>query len=114
MKLTYSKVGDYMLPNLEAPAPPRIGKYGMLRQSFLREERKGIYTGLFLAGNLNQHLEQVDTQANEMLDTLIRQMKASQGITEKLKAQDQIEWLRRMNSVINTAEEIVLREIVYI
>ena len=114
MEITYSKVGDYMLPNLEAPAPPKIGKYGMLRQSFLRKEHKGVYTGLFLAGSLNQHLEQVDAEANEMLDTLVRKMTASQGITEKLKAQNQLEWLRRMNSIMNTAEEIVLRDLVYI
>ena len=112
MEITYSKVGDYMLPNLEAPAPPNIGKYGMLRQSFLRKERKGVYTGLFLAGSLNQHLEQVDAEANAMLDTLVSQLKASEGITEKLKARDQLEWLRRMNSVMNAAEEIVLKEIV--
>ena len=68
MKLTYTMQGDYLLPNLEVPEAPKVGKYGMLRRSFLRSHRKALYTGMMLADKLNAHLEEVDRQANEMLE----------------------------------------------
>ena len=113
MELTYRVEGDYLLPNLTMPEAPKLGKYGMLRRSFLRERRNGIYTGLFISGRLNTHLEEVDKQANEMLERLTEQMSKAEGVTEDLKASDQMKWVGLMNNIRAGAEEVVLREIVY-
>ena len=113
MELTYSQKGDYLLPDLAAPEVPRLGKYGMLRQSFLRKNRKGVYTGMFLAGTLKEHLEETDSQAQQMMDGIVRKMKEEQNVSETLKAQDQMKWLRMMNNIQQAAEEIVLRELIY-
>ena len=113
MELTYRKVGDYFVPNLEIPESPKIGKYGMLRRSYLRRDHQGIYTGLLLSGKLNKHLEEVDQQADEMVKRLVSQMVKLQGVTEELKAQDQLKWVGVMNNIRAAAEEIVLKELVY-
>ena len=110
MELTYRKVGDYFIPNLEVPESPKIGKYGMLRRSYLRRDHQGIYTGLLLSGKLNKHLEEVDQQADEMVKRLVSQMVKLQGVTEELKAQDQLKWVGVMNNIRAAAEEIVLKE----
>lgn len=90
MELTYRTEGDYQLPNLTVPESPKIGKYGMLRRTYLREHRNGIYTGMLLSGKLNRHLEETDRQAQEMVDSLTREMAAQQGVTEQLKAASQM------------------------
>ena len=90
-----------------------IEKYGMLRKSYLQEHRKGLYLELVLAGKLNEHLYQIDEEHNQMMDRLVEQMKERQGVTEELKMQDQMVWVRRMNNIRACAEEIVLKEIVY-
>ena len=90
-----------------------IGKYGMLRKSYLQEHRKGLYLELVLAGKLNEHLHQVDEECNQMMDRLVDQMKEAHGVTEELKMQDQMVWVRRMNNIRACAEEIVEKEIVY-
>ena len=113
MELTYCKVGDYFIPNLEVPESPKIGKYGMLRRSYIRKNRQGIYTGLLLSGKLNKHLEEVDQQADEMVKRLVSQMVKLQGVTEELKAQDQLKWVGLMNNIRAAAEEIVLSELIY-
>lgn len=113
MELTYTKHGDYYLPDLVAPESPHVSKYGMLRRKFLREHRDGIYTGMLLTGKLNAHLEEIDRQANEMLDRLTRQYAAAEGVTEALKAADQMGWVQAMNSIQSRVEEVVLRELVY-
>lgn len=113
MELTYTKHGDYYLPDLVAPESPVISKYGMLRRKFLREHRDGIYTGMLLTGKLNAHLEEIDRNANEMLERLTRKYAAAEGVTEALKAVDQMAWVQAMNSIQNRAEEVVLRELVY-
>ena len=86
MELTYTRHGDYYLPDLVAPESPVISKYVMLRRTFLREHRDGIYTGMLLTGKLNAHLEEIDRQANKMLEQLMRQYAAAEGVTEALKA----------------------------
>ena len=91
-----------------------IEKYGMLRKSYLQEHRKGLYLELVLAGKLNEHLYQIDEEYNQMMDRLVEQMKERQGVTEELKMQDQMEWVRRMNNIQATAEEIALKEIIYL
>lgn len=113
MELTYTRHGDYYLPNIKAPESPRVSKYGMLRRTFLREHRDGIYTGMLLTGKLNAHLEEIDRQANKMLEQLMRQYAAAEGVTEALKATDQMAWAQAMNSIQNRAEEVVLRELIY-
>ena len=113
MELTYRQEGDYLLPNVTVPESPRIGKYGMLRRDFLRKHRDPIYTGMLLAGTLNSHLEETNRTANEMLDQLISQMSEKEGVTERLKASDQILWVQRMNSIQSRAEETVLAELIY-
>ena len=86
---------------------------GMLRRTFLREHRDGIYTGMLLEGTLNSHLEEVDAQANRMMDKLTAQMKTLNGVTEQMKAEDQMKWVQLMNSIRNSAEEVVLRDLIY-
>lgn len=88
-----------------------IGKYGMLRKSYLKEHRKGLYLQLILAGKLNEHLHQIDEDCNQMMERLVEQMKEAYGVTEELKMQNQMEWVRRMNNIKATAEEIVINEI---
>jgi len=112
MELTYHQEGDYLLPDLTVPEAPKLGKYGMLRRSYLRKSRQGIYTGLLLSGKLNSHLEKVDRQAKERVDHLFFQMVKALGVTEELKAKDQLKWVGIMNNIRAAAEEIVLKELV--
>ena len=113
MELTYTMQGDYLIPDLTVPESPKLGKYGMLRRTFLREHRDGIYTGMLLNGTLNSHLEEVDRQAQKMLDDLTEQMKALNGVTESLKAEDQMRWVQMMNSIRHSAEEVILNDLIY-
>ena len=113
MNLTYTMQGDYLLPNLEVPESPRVGKYGMLRRSFLRSHRKALYTGMMLSDRLNPHLEEVDKAANTMLENLMSKMAQEQGVTEALKASDPMRWVGLMNNIKASAEEVVLKKLVY-
>lgn len=113
MELTYTMQGDYLIPDLTVPESPKLGKYGMLRRTFLRKHRDGIYTGMLLNGTLNSHLEEVDRQAQKMLDDLTKQMKALNGVTEQLKAEDQMRWVQMMNSIRHSAEEVILNDLIY-
>ena len=112
-ELTYTRSGDYLIPDLTVPESPKLGKYGMLRRTFLRKHRDGIYTGMLLNGTLNSHLEEVDRQAQKMLDDLTEQMKALNGVTEQLKAEDQMRWVQMMNSIRHSAEEVILNDLIY-
>ena len=113
MELTYTMQGDYRLPNLISPESPKVGKYGMLRHSYLRKHREGLYTGMLMKGTLNAHLEEVDREANRMLEQLTSQMAQEQGVTEELKAQDQMLWVQRMNNIRQAAEEIIYNQLIY-
>ena len=112
-QITYRQEGDYLIPNLKVPESPKVGKYGMLRHTFLHDHKSAQFTKLFLAGQLNTHLEQVDKEANEMMEQLVKKMAKTQGITEKLKAENQMLWVQRMNNIRNSAEEIVMKELIY-
>ena len=112
-ELTYHQAGDYMFPDLEAPEAPRIGKYGTMRHQYLRNHHRGIFDGMLLKGTLNAHLEEIDRQANEMMERLTAQMAQAEGVTEALKARDQMAWVASINSIKNRAEEIVLRDLIY-
>ena len=111
--LWYELCGDYYVPCLEAPESPRVGKFGRLRSTFLREHRGAIYTGMLFSGKLNDHLEEIDRQANEMLDRLIEQYAAAEQITEERKANDQMAWMQVMNNIRHRAEEVVLSELIF-
>ena len=113
--LSYTLHGDYYLPNLVLnEEKPIYGKYGMLRKQFLKEHRLAKYQYLLLTGKLTEHLNQIDQEARKQVEMLTEQMVKKQGVTEKLKAQDQMEWVRLMNNIKASAEEMVLREILYI
>ena len=85
----------------------------MLRKSYLKEHRKGLYLELILAGKLNEHLHQIDEDCNQMMERLVEQMKEAHGVTEELKMQNQMAWIGRMNNIRACAEEMVVKEIVY-
>ena len=99
----------YLLEETEYP----IGKYGMMRRTYMKEHRKSLYLELVLAGMLNEDLHQLDEECHQMMDRLVEQMKEQQGVTEELKRQDQMVWVGKMNNILACAEEIVLKEIVY-
>lgn len=112
-ELTYHWEGDYLIPDLYPPEAPRIGKYGTLRHQYLRSSHRGIFDGMLLEGTLNAHLEEIDRQANEMMELLTAQMAQAEGVTEQLKASDQMQWVVRMNGIRVRAEEIVLNDLVF-
>ncbi len=112
---SFTTAGDTRLPNLtagESELPP-IGKYGRMRKRYLKEHRPVLYTNLLTTGKLDQHLAEIDRSCEERRELLISQMAKREGVTETLKASNQMEWVRRMNSIQNRAEEIVLHELVY-
>ena len=115
MELTYIKVGDYYIPDLalDDDAEYEIGLYGRMRERFLEEHHHGTYTSLLLTGKLWKHLADIDAACQERMDFLIPAIAAQEGVTESLKASDQMEWVGRMNNIRNRAEEIVLQELVY-
>ena len=112
---TYRQVGDYFIPNITLPddGEYQIGKYGRMRRSYLKEYRKILYNNYVLEGTLFKHLAEIDQDCNERIENIVSAMAKQEGVTEALKAADQIEWVRRMNSIRNCAEEIVLHELVY-
>ena len=111
---TYRQVGDYFIPNIELPERNyEIGKYGRMRHRYLKAHRKIQYTTMILDGTLYDHLEEIDRICNERMETMVATMKKQQGITEELKARNQLAWVGAMNNIRNAAEEIILRELVY-
>ena len=112
---TYRQVGDYFIPNITLPddGEYQIGKYGRMRRSYLKEYRKILYNNYVLEGTLFKHLAEIDQACNERIENIISAMAKQEGVTEALKATNQMEWLRYMNSIRNRAEEIILTELVY-
>ena len=112
--MSYTLHGDYYLPDLVLrEEEPTYGKYGMLRKQFLKEHRSARYQYLLLTGKLNEHLNQTDQEAREQVEMLMKQMAERQGLTEELKVQDQMKWVRLMNNIKASAEEIILSDIIY-
>lgn len=113
---TYTKVGDYDIPDIAIPEVDEkpLGKYGRLRRTFLEGHRTVRYNHLVLTGKLYPHLYDVDERAQQMLDTMIPQMMMLEGVTEGLKATDQMEWVGRMNNIKARVDEIIFSEIIYI
>ncbi|WP_373219651.1 TnpV protein [Blautia obeum] len=112
--LSYTLHGDYYLPDLEInEEEPTYGKYGIMRKKFLKEHRSARYQYLVLTGKLTEHLNQVDKEVREKVEMLMEQMAEQWGVTEELKMQDQMEWVRRMNNIKSVAEEMILRKFIY-
>ena len=111
---TYRQVGDYLLPDIELPERHyEIGKYGCMRHRYLKEHCQAQYTTMVLNGTLYNHLEEVDRICNERMETMVAAMKKQQGVTEELKARDQLAWVGAMNNIRNAAEEIIFAEVIY-
>ena len=110
---TYHQEGDYLIPDLTPPPSPHIGIWGERRRQYLLKNREPIYNAMLLSGKLNAHLEEADRQAEEMLFRLVDQMARAEGVTEQLKATDQIAWVGAMNNIRARAEEVVYAELIY-
>ena len=115
MEITYTRQGDYYLPNLTLPEQPQVelGMYAQLRRRYLENQHKILYYNLLTKCKLVEHLADIEQQAFDMEERIIRQMEEQQGVTEALKALDQMEWVRRMNNIRNAAREIVCHELIY-
>ncbi len=115
MELTYEEDGDYLIPNLMPDSEPEepLTKYGLMRKNYLKEHRRGIYSGMLLEGTLKAHCLEIQKQAEERMDVLTEQMAKAEGVNEELKASDQMKWVAMMNNIRNSAEETVLKELIY-
>lgn len=115
MEITYTRQGDYLIPDLTLGEPETrpIGKYGMLRRTFLKNHRKGTYVGLLLSEKLDSHLAEIDQTAREQVEAATAQMAREQGVTETLKARDPMKWTGLMNMIKLQAEEAVLHDLIY-
>lgn len=115
--LDYTLVNDYYLPNLTAAAPAEqhpTGRWGRLHKTYLKAQHPVRYNQLLLSGELGSYLATLDEQADEQIPLIIRQMQEAEGVTEALKAENQLEWVRRMNSIRSRAEEIIQKELIFI
>ncbi|MEE0970205.1 MAG: TnpV protein [Clostridia bacterium] len=115
-KITYRQVGDYLIPNLKLPPEETkvtLGKWGILYKDHLQKHKSPLFNSLLIKGKLYQHCAEVENQANKMYDLLVEQMKEREGVTEQLKEENQMEWVRRMNVIQQCAKEIVCTEIIY-
>ena len=115
MKLTYTEQNGLLIPDLvlDDQPPGSFGKYGRMRKRYLEQKHDGTFSALVLSGTLTRHLQDIDQAARDQMATLIRQLAAAEGVTESLKAADQMEWLRRMNSIRHRAEEMVQKDLIY-
>ena len=113
MEITYSKYGEYCLPNLVVSwEEPTYGRFGRMRLKYLKAHCRVTYINLKTSGKLSHHLNEIDREANEMLRLVIEQMAQAQGITEQLKAEDQITWVGAMNNIRSAAEEVILHDVI--
>jgi len=114
-EITYTRQGDYYLPDLRLPEQDNrpIGIWGQRRRRYLKEHHKILYYNLLTSCKLHDHLADINEEAEEMLNRLVKQMAEKEGVTEQLKADDQMLWVKRMNCIRNRAEEIVMNEIIY-
>lgn len=115
-KIAYTQQGDYLLPNLKLPEQPKveIGIWGKRHLRYLKNHHPIIYTNLLTSCKLTAHLADIDREANEMFNRLVKQLAKQEGVTEQLKAENQILWVRRMNNIRNRAEEFVNSELIYV
>ena len=116
MKITYREVNGYLIPNLKLPpeeANVRLGKWGMMYKNYLEKHRSALFNSLLIKGKLYQHCAEVEKQASEMFKILIEQMKKTEGVTEQLKEENQMEWIQRMGNIEARVREVVYEEIIY-
>ena len=113
MDCKYQQNGDYLLPNLEVPECPKVGVWGESRRQYLRKHQRALYTAMMLSDTLNAQLEEVDRSATELYNRVALQLAEQEGVTERLKATDQMEWVQRMNSIRNRAAEVVRKELIF-
>ena len=116
-KITYRQVGDYFIPNLKLPteeAKVTLGKWGMLYKDYLFNHRKVMFSVLLTEGKLYQHCAEVEKQAQDMFDTLVEQIKESEGVTEQLKEENQMEWVQRIGNIQQRAREVICNELIYV
>ena len=115
MEITYTNHEGFYLPNLTLPRKEEasFGRYGLLRLKYLKERRRTLYINLLTSGELTQYLNETDRQAKEMLELLVKQMAQEQGITEQMKAEDQMAWVGAMNNIRSAADEVVMQEVVF-
>ena len=111
---TYTLKGNYLIPNLIVPHQEPLGKWGLLRKRYLKENRRALYSSWLLTGKLDEHLTRIEKDCEERMELITTQMAYRECVTERLKAENQMEWVRRMNSIWNRAEEIVLHELIYV
>ena len=113
---TYREDNGHLIPDIALPEQTdyQIGKYGRMHLDYIKQHRRGRYTTLLTEGKLNNRLHEIDLEANEMLETIIPRLATERGINEDLKARDMLRWVAEMNNIKSSAEEIVLREVVYI
>jgi hypothetical protein len=113
--VSYTRKGDYYLPDLTLPHEPEVelGRYGLMRRHYLKEHRKGLFSRMLMNGTLSEHLAEIDRTANARLLEVSRQMANAEGVTEQLKTDDCIVWIQRMTSIRNRAEEIILHDLIY-
>ena len=114
--ITYRQVGDYQIPNLKLPLEESdiyLGKWGMMHKDYIQKHNPVLFAILLTQGKLYQHCAQIDTQAQQMFTTLVELMKIAEGVTEVLKEENQMEWVRRMNSIQESSSEIVCNELIY-
>lgn len=111
--LTYRREGDYFIPNIELPENKPIGKYGLLRETFLKKQRNYLYNTMLMEGTLNEHLYEIDQTAKQQVADLIEKMAKAQGVDESLKASNQLSWVGKMENIQHSAEETVLNDYVY-
>ena len=114
--ISYRRVGDYLIPNLILPpeeAKITLDKWGMMHKTYLEKHKKVLFNSLLIQGKLYQHCAEVESQACDMFDTLVEQMKNSEGITEQLKEENQMEWICRMQNIEDRSMEIVITELIY-
>ena len=116
MEITYSKRGDFYYPDLVLPPQPSgdIGRFGRMRKKFLKDHRPDTFALMLMENTLTQHLVDIDRQANKQIDLITSQLAQAEGVTEDLKARDQLGWIQAMNSCRATAEGMVIREIVLV
>ena len=115
MELTYTEQNGLLIPDLvlDDQPPGSLGKYGRMRKRYLEQKHDGTFSALVLSGTLTRHLLDIDQAARDQMAALTRQLAVAEGVTEELKKQDQMEWVRRMNNIRNRAEEIVTNELIY-
>ena len=116
MNISYTKNGDYLLPNLmlKEKVQYNIGKYGLLRLEYIKKYKLGLYFDLLVNDNLNKYLHKIDTTVMEKVQKLIKELAEKENITEELKSSNQMQWISKMNNIKNIVEEIVLKEYIYV